>query len=218
MRNLRNFAAKQKQLMIGIVLLLLAVLFIFFPHPASDLYLRVTFEEFTGDGCALYYTTDTDGNYSQDKCITSELDPDTMQVTFCLPGELSGHLTGLRLDFPHAEQLLCIKTATVSSAGVIKKEFNPCYLFVPENIQMNHNADITTVLPRNLVYVSAGSDDPFLIFSDAMTAQIEGFYSHQVLSRLCVCLFLAGCIFFAHKKLFTASADASAASDLTQAA
>ena len=208
----------KKQLFAGTAALLLAVLFMVFPHPASDLYLRITFEEFTGDGCALYYTTDTDGNFSQDKCITSELNPDTMQVSFCLPGALSGHLTGLRLDFPHEEQLLCIKTVTVSSAGVIKKEFNPCYLFVPEHLQMNHNADVTTVLPRNRVYVAAGSDDPFLIFSDAMTAQIEGYYSHQVLSRLCVCLFLAVCVFFAHKKLFSGEAELSGAKDTSKAA
>lgn len=208
----------KKQLFAGAVALLLAVLFISFPHPASDLHLRITFDEFTGDGCALYYTTDTDGNFSQDKCITSELDPATMQVSFSLPGTLSGHLTGLRLDFPHTEQLLCIKTVTVSSAGVIKKEFNPCYLFVPENLQMNHNADITIVLPRNRVYVSAGSDDPFLIFSDALTAQIESCYSHQMLSRFCVCLFLAGCMFFAHRKLFSGEAALSGTKEESRAA
>ena len=94
-----------------------------------------------------------------------------MQVSFLLDGSLEGHLTGLRLDFPHSEQLIGIKTVTVSSAGVIQKEYNPCHFFAPENITLNHNADVTLVLPRNRVYVSAGADDPFLILSDALPNQ-----------------------------------------------
>ena len=191
----------KKHLAGGLILLLIAVIFVCFPHPASDLHLRITFEEFEGDGCSLYYTTDTDGNFSQEKCISSTFDPDTMQVSFLLDASLEGHLTGLRLDFPHSEQLIGIKTVTVSSAGVIQKEYNPCHFFTPENIALNHNADVTLVLPRNRVYVSTGADDPYLILSDALVAQINACYSHQVLSRLCVCLFAACCLFFARRKL-----------------
>lgn len=187
----------------GIIFLLIAVIFIVFPHPASALYLRITFDEFQGDDCSLYYTTDTDGNFSQDKCITSTIDPETLQVSFRLDGALEGHLTGLRLDFPHAEQLLCIKTVTVSSAGAVRKEYSPCRFFVAENIAMNHNADVTLVPPQDRAYVSTESDDPFLIFSDALTAQIAGYYSHQLLSRLFLCLFMAGCTFFAHRRFFS---------------
>ena len=194
-----------KQLAGDLILLLITIIFIFFPHPASDLYLRITFEQFEGDGCSLYYTTDTDGNFSQEKCITSEIDPDTMQVSFRLSGALDGHLTGLRLDFPHTDQLLAIKTVTVSSAGVIQKEYNPCHFFAPENIGLNHNADVTLVLPRNRVYVSTSEDDPFLILSDALTSQIDGCYSHQTGSRLLLCLFFAGCLFLARRKIFPTS-------------
>ena len=84
---------------------------------------------------------------------------------------------------------------------MIQKEYNPCHFFAPENIALNHNADVTLVLPRNRVYVSTGADDPFLILSDALVARIDSCYSHQVLSRLCVCLFAACCLFFARRKL-----------------
>lgn len=210
-----HFASK-KRLIIGVLILLAAVLFVFWPRKASALYLRVTFEEFTGDACSLYYTTDSDGNFSQEKCISSEVDPDTMQATFRLDGSLAGHLTGLRLDFPHTEQLLGIKDVTVSSAGVIQKEFNPCHFFAPENIGLSHNADVTLVVPRNRVYISAGADDPFLILSDGLTAQITDCYSHQTGFRLLVCLFVAGCVCFAHRKIF-ADPEASSADKITVA-
>lgn len=199
-----HFPSK-KQIACSVIVMLIALIYIFFPHPASDLYLRITFEELEGDTCYLYYATDTDSSFSEDKCIASKVDPDTMQASFRLDGSLAGHLTGLRLDFPHIEQLVGIKTVTVSSAGVIKKEFNPCYLFTPENIQLNHNADITLVLPRNRAYISAGADDPFLILSDALTAQIDGYYSHQTLSHLLLCVFIAGCFFCARRKIFAPS-------------
>ena len=199
-----HFPSK-KQIACSVIVMLIALIYIFFPHPASDLYLRITFEELEGDTCYLYYATDTDSSFSEDKCIASKVDPDTMQASFRLDGSLVGHLTGLRLDFPHIEQLVGIKTVTVSSAGVIKKEFNPCYLFTPENIQLNHNADITLVLPRNRAYISAGADDPFLILSDALTAQIDGYYSHQTLSRLLLCVFIAGCFFCARRRIFAPS-------------
>ena len=199
-----HFPSK-KQIACSVIVMLIALIYIFSPHPASDLYLRITFEELEGDTCYLYYATDTDSSFSEDKCIASKVDPDTMQASFRLDGSLAGHLTGLRLDFPHIEQLVGIKTVTVSSAGVIKKEFNPCYLFTPENIQLNHNADITLVLPRNRAYISAGADDPFLILSDALTAQIDGYYSHQTLSRLLLCVFIAGCFFCTRRRIFAPS-------------
>ena len=43
----------KKYLAGGLILLLIAVIFVCFPHPASDLHLRITFEEFEGDGCSL---------------------------------------------------------------------------------------------------------------------------------------------------------------------
>lgn len=195
----------KRQLASGIAALLIAVIFIFFPRPASALYLRITFEQFEGDGCSLYYTTDTDGNFSQDKCIISEIDPDTMQVSFRLDGMFDGHLTGLRLDFPHTEQLAEIKTVTVSSAGVIQREYNPCSFFAPENIQASHNADVTLVHPKNRVYVSAGADDPYLILSHGLTSQITACYSHQTLTRLLLCIFIACSFYLSRRKIFTAS-------------
>ena len=198
-----HFASKKQ--IVEAVVALLFLIFIFLPHPASALYLRITFEQLEGDDCFLYYTTDTDGNFSEDKCIASRIDPDTMQVAFRLDGALDGHLTGLRLDFPHTEQLLGIRTVTVSSAGVIKKEYNPCYLFTQENFQMNHNADITLIPAWNRAYISTSADDPFLILSDALTSEITGCYSHQTGSRLLLCLFIAGCFFFADRNFFPSS-------------
>ena len=47
-----HFPSK-KQIACSVIVMLIALIYIFFPHPASDLYLRITFEELEGDTCYL---------------------------------------------------------------------------------------------------------------------------------------------------------------------
>lgn len=192
----------KKKLIWGFVILL-SCIFIFIPFPASDLIIRVYFDDIEGDYCALYYTTDTQSNWSEEQCVSSKIDYAQKSVAFRLDGSLEGHLTSLRLDFPHSdEQLICIKTITVSSAGVIQKEYNPCSFFADENITSIHEASINLVRPKGRTYLSVTPDDPYVVFSTTLTRQIEACYSHQVLSRLALCLFLLGIYAFDRKKIF----------------
>lgn len=187
-----------------ICILIVAIAFILIPVPAADLFVRIYFDEIAGDNCALYYATDTANAISQDQCIISEIDYEKKLVTFRLDGSFAGHLTSLRLDLPsEMEQLACIKTITVSSAGIIQKEFNPCVFFEKANIAAANDAEITLVHPRNRAYISAESGDPYLVLSTPLVNQIQNCSSHYVLSRIFVCLFVGACCIFAKRKVFT---------------
>ncbi len=180
----------------------LAVVYIFFPRPASDLVIEITFWEISSDSLRLYYTTDTQPAYSDDKSIAGDIDYETMQVSFRLDGSLENHLTGLRLDFPVEGQLLCIKSVTVSSAGVIQKDFNPSVFFADDNIVATNDLEISVVDSNNRAYVNTGSQDPYLVLSDSLVVQITDCYSHQMVSRLLVCVFIAACCVIARRGIF----------------
>lgn len=192
-----------KKKLIGGFALLLALLFILMPLPASDLIIRIYFDDITGHSCALYYSTDAEKNLLPEQYITSEIDYAQMRVEFRLDGSLENQLTSLRLDWPHlTEQLICVKNISISSGGVIRKEYNPCYFFADGNISSSHETYVTLVHPRNRAYLMTGTDDPYQILSDTLVDEIKGYYNHRILSRICLCLFIAGCWFFGKKKLF----------------
>lgn len=184
--------------------ILLSFIFIMIPFPASDLIIRIYFDDIEGDYCALYYATDEQNYLSEEQCVSSKIDYVQNKVEFRLDGDLEGHLTNLRLDFPHlTEQLICVKSITISSAGVIQREYDPCSFFADANIALSHETSVTLVHPRNRVYLSIGPDDPYIMLSTTFIRQIEECYSHQTISRFALCLFLFGVYAFARKKLFS---------------
>lgn len=184
-----------------LLILILSLIFIFKPHSASAMIIRVYFTEISGNSCALYYTTDIQNSFSETQCIVSDIDYDQKMVEFRLDSSLAGHLTGLRLDLPDsAEQLLCVKNISVSSGGVIQKEFNPCDFFSEENLLLDHNVHLDLVRPRSCAYLLTGADDPYVVFSSPLVDQIEDCYSYRTWSRVLICLFAAGCYFSATRK------------------
>lgn len=192
-----------KKKLIPALAILLAMVFLWIPLPASDLILRVHFDEIAGDSCDLYYGTDVQGSFSDEQHINAKIDHEKKLVEFRLEGSLQGHLTALRLDWPNlTEQLICVKSIAVSSGGAIRKEFNPCYFFAQGNVPISHETAISLVYPRDRAYLQTGADDPYLILSDGLVAEIGNLYSRRLLSRLFLCLFLAGSFVLARRKLF----------------
>lgn len=63
----------KKKILWGFAVLLAAV-FVWMPFPASDLYLRIYFDEIAGDSCRLYYGTDVQGSFTPEQCISSIID------------------------------------------------------------------------------------------------------------------------------------------------
>lgn len=182
-------------------ILILSLILIFKPHSASAMIIRVYFTEISGNSCALYYTTDLQNSFSETQCVVSNIDYDQKMVEFRLDSSLAGHLTGLRLDLPSsAEQLLCVKNISISSGGVIQREYNPCDFFAEENLLLEHEVHLDLVRPRNCAYLLTGADDPYVVFSSSLVDQIEGCFSHRIWSHILLCLFVVGCYFSATRK------------------
>lgn len=193
----------KKKVAFTCIIFLVMVVFILIPAPTSKLYIRIYFDAIQGNNCILYYAVDGVNIFSQEQCIVSDVDHDRKMVEFALEPSLEGRITGLRLDFPGEPQLMCIKSITVSNAGVIKRQYNPCRFFAQENITYSNDIDaISLATAQARVYINAVSDDPYLILSDGLIRQIVDCYSHFTLTRLAVCVFLSGCFFLSKKKLF----------------
>lgn len=181
----------------------LMAVFVMIPSRASSLRIRIHFDAVEGDFCSLYYSTDTSPGFSQKQAVVSVIDPQTLQAEFTLDPSCENHITGLRLDFPEAEQLLCIKSITVSSAGVVKRQYNPCDFFTADNLV--YTSDITTIslaAAQARAYLYTLESDPYVILSDELCLQIVKCYSHFRLTKLAVCLFILGCCFLARKNIF----------------
>lgn len=193
---------KKKILMACMVFLLMAA-FVLIPAPASNLYIRIYFDEIQGNNCALYYAVDDRNAFSQEQCISAEIDHERKMVEFVLEPSLEGRITGLRLDFPNASQLLCIKTITVSNAGVIKREYDPCDFFSEENAVYFNDIDaVNLVAVRSRAYFRTLSGDPYLILSNGLCRQIMECYSHFRLTKLAICVFILASLFLAKMKIF----------------
>ena len=195
-----------------IAIILVVIAFVLFPLPNSDLYFRVYFTnadprataDIEGGTCALYYAVGSPNAFSGEQVVQSDINQNSHCATFKLDGSLAGKLTGLRFDFPNNDTLVCIYNITVSSAGIIQKQFNPCDFFVDENlIQINDIQDISLGTAMNRAYIKTGSTDPYVVFSDSLVAQITDGYSSYRLTRLCICLFIAAVYFMAKKNLFS---------------
>lgn len=196
----------RKKILYIVLVLLLMFVFIMLPLPASDLRIRIHFDAIEGNHLVLYYTTDSANDFSDAQSISQGIEQNTNQVTFTLPSSLENHITGLRLDFPDEEQLLCINNITVSSAGTIKRQFNPCNFFSASNIlHRNGITEVSLATAQARTYVLTSSDDPYMILSPDLCRQITDCYSHFRLTRLGICIFILGCCFFARKKVFTES-------------
>ena len=193
----------KKKILSACIIFLLMAAFILIPAPASNLYIRIYFDEIQGEGCALYYAVDGMDEFSQEQCISSAIDHDKQMVEFTLEPSLEGRITELRLDFPDEPQLLCVKTITISNGGVIKREYNPCDFFVGENILYFNDIDkISLATARARTYINTVPGDPFLILAPGLCRQIMNCYGHFQLTKLAICVFLSASFFLAKKKIW----------------
>ena len=206
---------KKKWIFYAIALLCM-ILFMILPFPASDLRLRLTLDEeypASTDTFYLYYETDGQG-FQGDQMLSATVDAEKGIVTFHLSSSLEDHLTGLRIDFPNTEQVVGIKDVTVSSAGVVKHRYHPCFFLATENLKaQNGISSISLVNARARAYVATTPDDPYLILNDPITLQIAGMFSHYLLTRILICLFLIACFVSYRRNLFGKEQEKSSLSE-----
>lgn len=185
--------------------ILLSLAFVFSPFPSADIHLKIYFDEIKGNQCALYYETEDNQGYSQERCIAADV-KEPFYVDFCLDASVGEKLTGLRIDMPSVEeeQVVCMKNVTVCSAGVIQKSFNPCYFMEPVNIAgKNGIPDISLVKVRKRAYISCGTNDPYWILSPELVREIQSGQSNYRGTRLGIVIFLFGCYFSGKMGLFS---------------
>ncbi len=199
---------KKRLLYLSVILLM--IIFILIPIRTSSLYIRIYFDDneaitqrIEGDSCTLFYTTDTLNAFSTEQMITSAINYEDYNVTFCLEPTLKGHIKTFRIDLPNQEQLVNIKNITISSGGVIKQQFNPCDFFEQKNIVSSNDIyalDLATA--QGIVYIGTLSEDPYIVLSEELSQEIVGNYSQFRATRLAICCFIIGC-FVLSKKIFS---------------
>lgn len=180
--------------------IILAIIII--PLPAGDMTIRLQLTEMVGNDYALHYSN-TDSFFTPSKSIAGEIDYEKNQVIFHLDNSLEG-LTALRLDFPHTDTLISVEKITVSSAGIIQKQFNPSLFFAPGNLIETHDLEaISQATAQDKAYLATSDWDPYVVLSEKLVKQIDSGFSHFHLSRLAICLFIAACTYFTKKDYFT---------------
>ncbi len=176
-----------------IITLAALVLFVALPLPQATLILRIGYEE-PGEGATvLYYATDYSPALSDEQKVTGVISPEEQCITFRLDGSTVKHLTALRLDFPHAEQLIVLKDVRASSRGTIHKTWLACDFFAESRCNDLHNVHIDRVPAQDEAVFSTTADDPYLFLSDATIGELQKCVSSGRGIRLFVALLvLAG--------------------------
>lgn len=194
---------KRNTVLFTIIYIIIAVAFVAIPFPVADVIIRIDFDNIAGSSCSLYYSTDTSLSYSEEQCIQSSFDSETNQMTFRLDGSLAKQIQFLRLDFENREDLICINDVSVSSAGIVQKEYHPSKFFSSDNITFTNNADITAATAMDLAYVSTTENDPYIIFSNELSRDVMSHASSYRLTRALICVFIGVAIILMKKKVFT---------------
>jgi len=186
-----------------VILLILMIAFVLLPLPSSDLLIKIQFSEVSDDSFELYYALDNPNNFTSDQYISSSVDFKNKEAVFRLDKSYSKRLSGLRIDLPNTSSLIGITNITVSSAGVIKKQYNPCDFFSEENVIYTNNIDsLTLATAKNTTYITTSGNDPFIILGDNLVSSIRNAYSNYRLTRLFICLFILGTCFMKEIHIF----------------
>ena len=190
-----------------IVILFIAIILILIPMPAADVLVKVHFvisedeANIIGEKGDLYYSTSDMFGFSAEQCVRAEVDEKSKQLTFRLDKNIENQLKGLRLDLPGVEGLVCIDNITISSAGIVQKQFNPCEFLSDDNrIFVNNIETISLVESRKRAYIDVNGVDPYIVLSEGIVEEVNDCYSHFVLTRIGICIFVLGAWFLAKNK------------------
>lgn len=193
-----------KQKITKIVLAILLLLFIAVPLPASGVKLRMTFTEPLEDPVKLYYATNDNPTFSEEQSLVAEYNEAQKRATFSLDSNLVKSINCLRFDLPEKELVISIKDVSVSSAGLIKRHFNPCDFFADDNIDFENDFIERSTSPAlGMASFHTGEKDPYVVFSNPLLNQILKQKSRYYGTRILIVLFLLGCHAFHKNHLFT---------------
>ena len=179
---------------------MLAIILI--PLPADDLYLRFHIREGAVYGYRIYYATQADPNFSDAQYVDSSYDERTGNITFKFDASYEGTITGVRLDYPPADDMIVIDGVSVNSGGTVKKRISVPDLFYPENYLMVNGMNLDTIASRETVCATTTGDDPFVVFGPEGVNTLSTGFSHKWSTKLCIALLIALASVFYSKDLF----------------
>ncbi len=187
--------------------LLIVILFCFLPTRTSDVILRFHFweihEEMQKEGFCLFYTTKDAPEFTAENCIEGYVDEKQHRVEFRLDGSLKGQITGIRIDLPASAQRLIVDDVAVLSGGVVKRHYNPVDFFAEEMIKASNDVSAIERLSfQSRAYIVTAEADPYLVIIDELTAQIAKCFGSYLPTRICILIFLLGCVLFAKFPVF----------------
>ncbi|MCQ2519475.1 MAG: hypothetical protein MJ107_02970 [Lachnospiraceae bacterium] len=193
-----------KKYAISILISVLALLFIFFPVNPSGVVLRINYEEIAPGTCMLFYTTTDSEGYNNDQCIQSYMEEADSEAVFYIKSSLKGKITGLRLDFPHAAQVVKIKSVSLCSAGWIQKEINPCHFFKENELLFTNDiAKIENFDKKKVTHITTTLVDPYIGLSENDIRLVESNFSQRRFTRFLIAFIVVGSIFLAKRKMFS---------------
>lgn len=173
----------------GLLTCILILAFILMPFPASGLTIRLYFDKFQGDTLVMYYTTDENPNMGKEQIIVGTVDAENKLAVFKLSPEVADHIDRIRFDFPETEQTLSIRNISVSSAGVVQHNYNPCDFFSESNITgMNDIPQISLIEQEETAYIRTNESDPFISFHNGLVRDMLQYRSSYRLTRLAACI------------------------------
>lgn len=187
---------KKKAIPIGtftakLLVCILMLIFVFIPFPASGLTIRLYFGDFEGDSILVFYTTDEDPGMGNRQTFTAAIDKVNKLAVIKLSPELADHITQIRFDFPEAEQVLSIKNVSVSSAGIIQHQYDPCDFFSESNIvAKNDIPEIDLIRSHRTAYFKTDQHDPYLLFDGRLLRDMLQYRSSYRLTRIIACLLI----------------------------
>lgn len=194
---------KKKTIIFTIIYIIIATAFVAIPFSPADVFIRIDFNDIASDSCSLYYSIGTPFSYSEEQCIHASVDRELNQISFRLDGALAEQILDLRLDFANQEDLICINDISVSSAGIVKKEYHPCTFFASNNIALTNGSSVSVAEAVDLAYIATTDNDPYVIFTNELTRDIMSHASSYRLTRALICVFVGVALILMKKKVFT---------------
>lgn len=193
----------KKKFKIFLIAAFIACAFIFYPFMCTDLHIRIYFAPDSAyTECSLYYTTTEAPAMSDNKLLYADMT--SGKADLILRGELCGNLTGLRLDFTEADNLICIKRIELCSGGFVRKTFDASQFFAEENIAATN--DISSLQNSDIItYIGTSGNDPHILFSPEVVQECNDAYSHYTGTKAFICLFVTAAVLLSRKKIYTIS-------------
>ncbi len=191
-----------KSYIIMAAILCAALLFIFYPFMCTDLHIKLYFGEDSDVAyCNLYYTTEDMPNFDDSNMLTAKATADYADIL--IPKEACGKLTNLRLDFSPVEDLISISRVELCSGGFIQKSFSGPDFFKEDNILQTNDLE-TLHSTKYITYIGTAGTDPYIMFQTAVVSACNNAFSHYTVTKLLICLFIAGTVILSRRKLFPA--------------